>query len=70
MDPFWTRARRHGSFAIGGVLTAVLLALAALSLVWAPYPPADIDIPNKLATPSADNCWWGRKTASWSAWWP
>ena len=53
MDPFWTRARRHGSFAIGGVLTAVLLALAALSLLWAPYPPADIDIPNKLATPSA-----------------
>mgnify|MGYP002133996891 CR=1 FL=1 len=31
-----------------------LLALAALvSLFWAPYPPAEIDIPNKLQAPSA-----------------
>jgi peptide/nickel transport system permease protein len=52
MDSFWSRARRHGSFVIGGLLSALLLALAALSLVWAPYPPAEIDIPNKLAAPS------------------
>jgi peptide/nickel transport system permease protein len=50
---FWARARRHPSFAIGGVLVALLLAAAALSLVWSPYPPADIDVPNKFALPSA-----------------
>jgi peptide/nickel transport system permease protein len=50
---FWARARRHPSFAIGGVLVALLLAAAALSLVWSPYPPADIDVPNKFAPPSA-----------------
>ncbi len=52
-DSFWLRAGRHKSFVIGGVLSALLLALAGLSLLWAPYPPADIDIPNKLAPPSA-----------------
>jgi peptide/nickel transport system permease protein len=50
---FWARARRHPSFAIGGVLVALLLGAAALSLVWSPYPPADIDVPNKFAPPSA-----------------
>ncbi|MBL8328837.1 MAG: ABC transporter permease [Rubrivivax sp.] len=50
---FWSRAWRHKSFALGGVLSALLVALAALSLVWSPYPPAEIDIPNKLAPPSA-----------------
>jgi peptide/nickel transport system permease protein len=47
------RALRHKSFVIGGVLTAALVLVAALSLVWSPYPPADINIPNKLAAPSA-----------------
>ena len=47
------RARRHPSFMLGASLT-LLLALAALvSLFWSPYPPAEIDIPNKLAAPSA-----------------
>jgi peptide/nickel transport system permease protein len=55
---FWARARRHPSFAIGGVLVALLLAAAALSLFWSPYPPADIDVPNKLAPPSAAH-WFG-----------
>jgi peptide/nickel transport system permease protein len=53
MDSFWTRASRHGSFVIGAALSLLLLMVAALSLVWTPYPPADIDIPNKLAAPSA-----------------
>jgi peptide/nickel transport system permease protein len=53
-DPsFWSRARRHPSFAIGGLLVALLLAAAVLSLVWSPYPPAEIDVPNKFAPPSA-----------------
>jgi peptide/nickel transport system permease protein len=46
-------ALRHPSFAIGAVLTAVLAAAALLSLVWQPWPPGEIDIPNKLAAPSA-----------------
>jgi peptide/nickel transport system permease protein len=48
-----SRALRHKSFVLGGVLTALLVFVAALSLVWSPYPPADINIPNKLAAPSA-----------------
>ncbi len=39
-DPgFWARARFIGS--------------AALSLVWTPWPATEIDVPNKLALPSA-----------------
>ena len=49
---FWRRARRNPNFAVGCVLTALFIGAAALSLVWSPYPPADIDIPNKLAAPS------------------
>jgi peptide/nickel transport system permease protein len=47
------RARRHPSFMVGVVLTALLVLAALLSLVWQPYPPADIDVPNKLQPPSA-----------------
>jgi peptide/nickel transport system permease protein len=47
------RARRHPSFVVGFLLSALLAAAALLSLVWSPYPPADIDIPNKLQGPSA-----------------
>jgi len=53
MTGFWLRALRHPSFAAGGLLTALLAAAALLSLFWAPYPPAEIDIPNKLQPPSA-----------------
>jgi peptide/nickel transport system permease protein len=48
-----SRALRHPSFAAGAVLVALLVGAALLSLVWSPYPPADIDIPGKLAPPSA-----------------
>ena len=47
------RALRHKSFAIGGVLVALLIAIALLSFVWTPYPATDLDIPNKLQLPSA-----------------
>ena len=50
---FWRRAARHRSFAMGAVLVALLVATALLSFVWTPYPAADLDIPNKLAAPSA-----------------
>jgi peptide/nickel transport system permease protein len=57
-DRFWVRARQHPSFAIGGLLVALLLGAAALSLFWSPYPPAEIDVPNKFAPPSAAH-WFG-----------
>jgi peptide/nickel transport system permease protein len=50
---FLRRASRHKSFAIGGLLVLLLIATAALSFVWTPYPAADLDIPNKLQPPSS-----------------
>ncbi len=50
---FPSRALKHKSFVAGGVLVALLLALALLSFVWTPYPAAEIDVPNKLQPPSA-----------------
>ena len=38
---------------LGAVLSLLLIAAALLSLAWSPYPPAEIDIANKLAAPSA-----------------
>jgi peptide/nickel transport system permease protein len=52
------RSLKHPSFVFGAVLVALLIAAALLSLVWSPYPPADIDIANKLASPSAAH-WFG-----------
>jgi peptide/nickel transport system permease protein len=50
---FCQRARRHASFVAGGCMVALLILSACLSLLWSPYPVGDIDIPNKLASPSA-----------------
>ena len=47
------RALRHKSFAIGAVLVLLLVATALLSFVWTPHSAAELDIPNKLAPPSA-----------------
>ncbi len=47
------RAFRHASLATGAVLCLMLVAAALLSLVWQPYPTADIDVAAKLAAPSA-----------------
>jgi peptide/nickel transport system permease protein len=55
---FLSRAIRHPSFVIGGILVCLLLLAASVSLFWSPWPPADIDIPNKLAKPSASH-WFG-----------
>ena len=55
---FWPRALRHASFAIGASLSALLVAAAVLSLVWQPHPPAEINVPNKLAPPNATH-WLG-----------
>ncbi len=47
------RALRHPSFAIGLVLTTLLVAVAALSLVWTPYSPYEIDMALRLRAPDA-----------------
>ena len=49
---FAGRARRHPSFVLGALLSALMAGAALLSLFWSPYPPAEIDIPNKLQAPS------------------
>ena len=52
------RALRHRSFAIGAVLTLLLLLAAALSLVWTPWSPYEIDMAAKLQSPDAHH-WLG-----------
>ncbi len=38
---------------LGALCVSVLILAALVSLVWTPYPPAAIDVPHKLALPSA-----------------
>ena len=46
------------NLAIGTCVTVAMLMMAAVSLAWTPYPPTAIDIPHKLALPSAMH-WFG-----------
>ena len=55
---FGARALSHPSFVIGMVLTMLLLLAAALSLVWTPWSPYEIDMAVKLQLPSAQH-WLG-----------
>ena len=55
---FWRRALHHRSFVIGGVLSLLLLIAAVLSLVWTPWSPYAMDMPNKMQGPSATH-WLG-----------
>jgi peptide/nickel transport system permease protein len=50
---FWRRALANRGFTIGAVLTLLLVATALLSLVWTPYSPYEMNIPDKLQPPSA-----------------
>lgn len=43
----------HPSLVIGLAASAIFLAIALLSLVWTPYPIAQIDIPRRFMGPSA-----------------
>jgi peptide/nickel transport system permease protein len=52
------RLRGGASLWLGAALVAVLIAAAVVSLFWTPYPPAAIDVPHKLAPPSAAH-WFG-----------
>lgn len=50
----WAVAQRSGAgFRIGLALTLLLAAVALLSLVWTPHPPAAIAVANALKPPSA-----------------
>jgi peptide/nickel transport system permease protein len=44
--------RQRGNLVVGGVLSAVMVAMALASLAWTPYPPTHIDIVHRLAAPS------------------
>ena len=48
---FWRRALGHRSFVIGAVLSLLLAAAAALSLVWTPHSPYDVEMGSKLLPP-------------------
>ena len=50
---FWKRALRHPSFVIGAVLSVLLVLAAALSLVWTPHNPYEVDMYLKLLAPGA-----------------
>jgi peptide/nickel transport system permease protein len=52
------RAFKHPSFVAGAAIVLMLVISATVSLCWSPYPVGDIDIPNKLAGPSAQH-WFG-----------
>jgi peptide/nickel transport system permease protein len=52
------RALRHPSFVAGAALTLLVIGAAALSALWTPWPPYEIDLARKLAAPSAGH-WLG-----------
>ena len=53
MSPVFARALRHPSFAIGLGLSGLLVLAAALSLVWTPHSPYEIDMGLRLRAPDA-----------------
>jgi peptide/nickel transport system permease protein len=55
---FWQRARRHPSFMIGLVLSILLVLAAAVSLVWTPHNPYEVDMALKLRPPDGQH-WLG-----------
>ncbi len=55
---FMKRAMRHPSFVAGAALTLLLLAAAALSLVWTPGSPYEMNLDNRLQGASATH-WLG-----------
>ena len=47
------RALHHPGLWLGGIITALLVACALLSLVWTPHPPMDINMADRLAQASS-----------------
>ena len=58
MNHAFKRALQHPSFVAGSAVVLLLVVSAVVSMFWSPYPVGDIDIPNKLATSSAQH-WFG-----------
>lgn len=52
------RSLSHANLLIGAALTALMLGAAALSLLWTPWPPYEINLAVKLQGPSASH-WLG-----------
>lgn len=50
---FWRRALRQRSLVLGALLSLLLLLAAALSYLWTPWSPYEMDLPAKLQAPSA-----------------
>lgn len=58
LPSWWSQAARHPSFMLGGLLWVLLLTMAALSLVWTPYPINEVQMTARLLPPSAQH-WLG-----------
>lgn len=58
MTPVLVRALRHPSFALGLALSLLLVVAAALSWVWTPHSPYEIDMGMRLRAPDAHH-WLG-----------
>ncbi|MBI3455921.1 MAG: ABC transporter permease [Candidatus Rokubacteria bacterium] len=49
----WRRSSRHGTFVLGAAITAGIVVLAGLSLVYTPRDPLQMDIGARLQGPSS-----------------
>jgi peptide/nickel transport system permease protein len=52
---FFGRVVANRSFLIGGIISAVVIAMAFVSLFWTPYDILDQNIPNRLKAPGGAN---------------
>ena len=53
MSEFLRQSRRHPAFVLGALLTLALLGAAALSYLWTPGSPYEMDLAAKLLPPGA-----------------
>jgi len=51
-------ALRHRNLVLGGILSAIIIMLALISLIWTPHSPYELDVANKLKPPSSSH-WLG-----------
>jgi peptide/nickel transport system permease protein len=54
-DRRWRHARQHWTFVIGLAITVAIVLVAALSLVYTPWDPLQMDIGGRLQPPSPDH---------------
>lgn len=52
MSKAWRQAARHGSFLLGAAITAGIVLVAVLSLVYTPRDPLQMDLDARLLAPS------------------